>query len=114
MKDLIDHLKQRFAPHKSYTWYTHEISNIKMTRNESVSEYYDRLTLLKSGAQAALEDKYNNSDRLLAPLIDCALESFIRGFPDGLSGAVENRNPNSIKAALKYEIEYESRHQLNP
>ena len=114
MKDLIDHLKQRFAPHKSYTWYTHEISNIKMTRNESVSEYYDRLTLLKSGAQAALEDRYDNADLLLAPLNDCALESFIRGLPDGLSGAVESRNPNSMEAALKYAIEYESRHQLNP
>ena len=85
-----------------------------MTRNESVSEYYDRLTLLKSGAQAALEDKYDNADLLLAPLNDCALETFIRGLPDGLSGAVENRNPNSIEAALKYAIEYESRHQLNP
>ena len=46
MKDLIDHLKQRFVPHKTYTWYTHEISNIKMTRNENVSEFYDRLFLL--------------------------------------------------------------------
>ena len=43
-----------------------------MTRNENVSEYYDRLTLLKSGAQAALEDKYDNADLLLAPLNDCA------------------------------------------
>ena len=83
-----------------------------MTRNENVSEFYDRLTLLKSGAQAALEDKYNNADLLLAPLNECALESFIRGFPDGLSGAVENRNTNFIEAALKYAIEYESRHQV--
>ena len=35
-------------------------------------------------------------------------------FHEGLSGAVESRNPNSIEAALKYVIEYESKHQLNP
>ena len=86
----------------------------KMTCNENVSEFYDRLILLKSGAQAALEDKYDIEDLLLAPLNDCALESFIRGFTDGLSRVVENRNPNTIEAALKYAIEYESRHQLNP
>ena len=69
---------------------------------------------LKSGAQTGLEDKYDNADLLLAPLNDCALEFFIHGLPDGLSGAVENRNPNSTEAALKYAIEYKSRHQLNP
>ena len=57
MKDLIDHLKQRFVPHKTYTWYTQEISNIKLTCIKNASEFYDHLTLLKSGAQAALEDK---------------------------------------------------------
>ena len=76
MKDLIDHLKQRFVPHKTYTWSTHKISNIKLTRKENVSKFYDHLTLLKSGAQSALEDKYDNADLLPAPLNDCALESF--------------------------------------
>ena len=84
-----------------------------MTRNENVSEFYDRLTLLKSGAQAALEDKYDNANLLLAPLNDCALESFIRRLPDGLSGAVENQNPNSTEAALKYAIEYESSQDIS-
>ena len=88
MKDLIDHLKQRFVPLKTYTWYVHEISNIKMARSENASEFYDRITLLKSGAQAALEDRYDNADLLLAPLNDWALESFIREVPDRLSEAV--------------------------
>ena len=62
MKDLIDHFKQRFAPHKTYTWYIHEISSIKMTCNENISEFYDRIRLLKSGAQAVLEDRCDNAD----------------------------------------------------
>ena len=81
---------------------------------ESVSEFYDRIILPKSGAQAALEDEYQNVDQILLPLIDCALEAFIRGLPDVISGIVESRNPSSLEAALKYVLEYEARHQLNP
>ena len=72
-----------------------------MSRSENVSEFYDHFTLLKSGAQAALEDRYDNADLLLVPVNDCELESFIRGLPDGLSGAVENRNRNSIETGVK-------------
>ena len=58
-----------------------------MPSNENVSAFYYRIALLKSGAHAALEDKYDNAD-----LNDGALESFIRGLPDKLSVAVENQN----------------------
>ena len=58
INELIKHFKQRFAPRKTYAWYLHEISIIRMRREESVSEFFDRITLLKLGAQAALEDKY--------------------------------------------------------
>ena len=50
---------------------------------------------------------------MLAPLNDCALEAFVRGLPDGISGLVEARNPASLDEALKIALEYESRHQLN-
>ena len=63
-----------------------------MSRSESVSEFYDRITLLKSSAQAALEDKYQNADQMLLPLNDCALEAFILGLPDVISGTVGSRN----------------------
>ena len=85
-----------------------------MSRSESVSEFYDRITLLISGTQPALEDKYQNAEQMLLPLNDCALEAFIRGLHDVLSGMVESRNPSSLEAALKYALEYEARHQLNP
>ena len=85
-----------------------------MSRSESVSEFYDRITLLISGTQPALEDKYQNAEQMLLPLNDCALEAFIRGLHDVLSGMVESRNPTSLKTALKYALEYEARHQLNP
>ena len=59
-----------------------------MSRNEDVSEFYERNTLLKSGAQAALEDEYQNAEQILLPLNDCALKAFIRGLPDVILGVV--------------------------
>ena len=112
--NLIQHLKQRFAPHKTYSWYLHEISTIRMSCSESVSKFYDRITILESEAQVALEDKYQNAEQMLLPLNDCALEAFIRGLPDVISGMVESRNLSSLEAALKYTLEYEARRQLNP
>ena len=55
LSDLIQHLEQRFSPHKTYSWYVRETTTIKMLQNEGFYEFYDRLTLLKSRAQAALK-----------------------------------------------------------
>ena len=65
-----------------------------MLQNEGVYEFYDRLTLLKSRAQAALENSYKNTNQMILPLNDCALEAFIRGLPE-------------------YAIDYEARHQTD-
>ena len=111
VKDLIEHLEHRVAPHKTYSWYVHEILNIKVARCENVSQFNDRITSLISGAQAALEDKHINTEQLSAPLNDRVLEFFIRKLPDELSGAVKKRNPNSPEIALKYAIEYEASYQ---
>ena len=112
--DLIQHFKHRFAPNRTYSWYLHEISTIRMSGSENVNKFYDIITQLKSGAQAALEDKYQNTEQMLLPLNDCALETFIRGLLDLILGMVESRNPTSLETALKYAIEYGARHQLNP
>ena len=43
INDLIAHLKKRFAPSKKYQWYFESIVNLRMTQNETVSDYYDRV-----------------------------------------------------------------------
>ena len=83
---LIQHLSEQFSPHKTYSWYLHEIFTIRMSCIENVSEFYDRITLLKSGAQAALEDKYQNTKQMLLTSNDCEVDNFIRGLPDAISG----------------------------
>ena len=58
---LIQYLKQRLAPHKTYSVYVCKILTIRMSRNKNASEFSDRITDLKSGVHAALEDKYQNA-----------------------------------------------------
>ena len=58
-----------------------------MSRSENVSKFYDRITLLKSGAQAALEDKYQNAEQLLLASNDCAGVAFIRSSCQGNFGS---------------------------
>ena len=73
--DLIQHLEQRFAPHKTYSWYVCEITTIQMFKNEGVCDLYDQLTLLKLRAQTALKNRYKNADQKILPLNDCPLST---------------------------------------
>ena len=79
ISELIQYLKQRYAPCQAYSWYLEAIFNIRISRNEDVSEFYDRISLSKSGAQVSLEDEYQNAEQMLLPLNNCASEAFIRG-----------------------------------
>lgn len=71
------------------------------------------MILSRSGAQAALEEKYPNVEKLLAPLNDRALEAFQRGLPDSISGSGEARNSSSLDNGLKVTLKYEARQQFN-
>ena len=113
LSDLIQHLEQRFAPHKTYLWYVREITTIQMLQNEGIYEFYDRLTLLKSRAQAFLKNRYENANQMILPLDDCVLEAFIRGLPDWMSAKIEARNPVTLQEAFEYAINYEARHQTD-
>ena len=60
-----------------------------MNQKETVSDYYDRLQGLLSGARHTLEKKYTRrygqekkSNIMLKPALDCALDASIRGLLD--------------------------------
>ena len=73
-----------------------------MFQNKSVYEFHDRLTILKSGAQAALENRYENANQMILPLNDCALEAFICGLPVKMSAKIGARNPMTLETAFGY------------
>ena len=116
VNDLITHLKKRFAPSKKYQWYFDSIVNLRMTQNETVSDYYDRLQGLISGARHTLEEKYTvrygqtkASEIMLIPVIDCALDAFIRGLPEEMSKFVDTRNPKDLSEAIECALHIEER-----
>ena len=113
LKELSHHLKQRYAPRKACSWYISEMATIRLSRGENVSDFYDRITSLRLGAQAVLEDKYVNANSHCLRLTDCALEAFIRGLPDRMSAFVESQYPNTLEIGLKYALDYETKHQTN-
>ena len=52
------HLNKRFSPSKTYQWYFESMVNLRMEQTETVSDYYDRVQGLLSGAKHAIENKY--------------------------------------------------------
>ena len=121
VNDLMAHLKKRFAPSKKYQWYFESIVNLRMKQTETVSDYYDRVQGLLSGAKHAIEDKYtqvhyagtpheiSESTIMMKPVVDCALDAFIRGLPDEMSTFVDTRNPRDLGEALEHALHIEER-----
>lgn len=129
ISELTDHLNKRFAPTKKYQWYFESIMTLRLRQSETVGDYYDRLRGLISGAKHALESKYNKryvevgeegrpqqkleSTIIMQPVIDCALESFIRGLPEEMSIFVDTRNPANLEEALEHAIRAEERQKYS-
>ena len=112
--DLIAHLKKRFAPTKKYQWYFESIVNLRMKQSETVSDYNDRVQGLLSGARHAIEEKYTGtyghtkeSIIMMKPVVDCALDVFIRGLPDDISIFVDTRNPKDLSEAFEHALHAE-------
>ena len=116
VKDLIAHLKKRFAPTKKYQWYFESIVYLQMEQSKSVSDYNDRVQGLLNGARHAIEEKYTGNYRhvkesliMMKPVVDCALDAFIRGHPDDVSIFVNTLNPRDLGEALEHALHAEER-----
>ena len=119
VKDLIAHLKKIFAPTKKYQWYSESIVNLRMKQSETVSDYNDRVQGLLSGARHAIEEQYTGtygptkeSAIMMKPVIDCALDAFIRGLPDDISIFVDTRNPKDLSEAFELRKQETTRHPI--
>ncbi|XP_051161523.1 uncharacterized protein LOC127281712 [Leptopilina boulardi] len=130
LDELVSHLKKRFASFKKYQWYLDGIMSIRFKQTETVSDYNDRLQGLLSGARHALQAKYNaryrevqgdavriqetpESTIMMKPIIDCALEAFIRGLPEEMSIFVDTRNPANLEEAFEHALRAEERHKYS-
>ncbi|XP_043465818.1 uncharacterized protein LOC122500787 [Leptopilina heterotoma] len=102
--ELIDTLKERFATGQPYEAYFVQIINLKMYREESVNDLYDRLTSYSSGCKAALYPTYNQAEIaiIMRPFNQTALRAFIDALPDDISGSVDRHDPVDLTTALTY------------
>ena len=62
-----------------------------------------------SGARRAIEEKYigtyghtKENAIMMKPVIDCALDAFIRGLPDDISIFVDTCNPKDLSEAFEH------------
>ena len=118
IKKLIAHLKKRFAPTKKYRRYFESIVNLRMKQSETVSDYNDRVHGLLSETRHAIEEKYTGtyghtkeSMIMMKPVVDSALDAFIRGLPDDISIFVDTRNPKDLSDAFEHALDEEERHK---
>ena len=109
--ELIDLLKERYAPGKPFEWYVVEMYRMRMQKNETVNDLYDRLHSYLSGARASLQAKHNNAIAIstMIPITAAALRAFIRRLPDDLASAVDSRDPKTLEQAFKHAKHVEER-----
>ena len=46
---------------------------------------------------------------MMKPMVDCALDAFIKGLPDEMSTFVDTRNPKDLSEALEHALHIEER-----
>ena len=109
--ELVRHLKQRFAPGKTFTYYYTQLNDLRMKQGETVGDFRDRLNILLMGAENSLrEDKgADYSDDMMVPIKGTAVDIFIRGLPGHLSAAIDATHPADLDAAFREAVRIESR-----
>ena len=95
--------------------------NLWMKQTETVSDYHDRVQSFLRGAKHAVEDEYtqvhyagttheiSESTIMMKPVVDCALDAFIKGLPDEMSTFADTRNPKDLSEALEHALYIEER-----
>ena len=92
-----------------------------MKQTDAVRDYYDQVQGLLSGAKYAIEDKYtqvhyagttheiSESTIMRKPVVDCALDAFIKGLLNEMSTLVDTKNPKDLGKALEHALHIEER-----
>ena len=103
--ELVKHLKERFAPKKTYGHYIQAISTAVMGQRETIQDYYDRLRSLINSAAAAVKATFGAGAQAQIdqkPQLELlALEAFIRGVPSVYRAGLVSARPQTFAGALE-------------
>ena len=109
--DLVRHLKRRFAPGKTYTYYLSQLNDLRMKQGDTVGDFCDRLNILLMGAENALKEDKGRAyvAAMMLPMKEAAIDIFIRGLPGNISAAVDASHPADLESAYKEAVRIEAR-----
>ena len=104
--NLVRHLKQRFAPGKTFTYYCSQLNDLRMKQGDTVGDFRDVLNILLMGVESALkEDKRAEYvPAMMTPMKEAAIDIFIRGLPGNISAIVEASHRADLEAAYKEAV----------
>ena len=113
LDNLITHLKQRFAPNRNYSYYSAKINELRMSRDDRVGTFYDKLNILLHGARSAvMEENPTLPDEtinlIMKPLEGIAIRTYIRGLPADIAYAVHNAKPRTLEQAYREAVDMEN------
>lgn len=110
VRDLIKHLKRRFAPGRNVASFQSEIARIQINYGESLRKYINQVSQLVRNANAAARDKYgNDAGPIIRAMEETALENCIDGLPKRISSRIFAMNPESLEAAYDLVLGLERR-----
>ena len=103
------HLKQRFAPGETFTYYCAQLNDLRMKQGKTVGNFRDRLNILLMGAENAFrEDKGDTYQKaIMVPMKGAAVDIFFRGLPGNISAAVDESHPVDLDAAFREAVRIE-------
>uniref|UniRef100_A0ABD2W9X3 Retrotransposon gag domain-containing protein n=1 Tax=Trichogramma kaykai TaxID=54128 RepID=A0ABD2W9X3_9HYME len=112
---LMKHLKQRFAAHNTYTYYNHLLQTARMKQGETVHDFFEHINVLLGGAEAALNEEVGDAYHvnMLTPLLNTALDMFIKGLPADICRAVDSTRSRTLELALEEAVRLEKRMAAN-
>ena len=112
LKSLVKRLKESFtAVGLTFAHYHSQLSQLKMSTNESVSEFASRIRKLISKAKAAISHEFGEATiNTYTPIVTAAaLNGFLRGLRPDLEIRVAIRKPSNLEAAIEVARDEECR-----
>lgn len=103
--DLLDKLKNIFAPNKSVAQYRGELANAYKSPNETVLKYAGRIKDLKLAILDGNRRQGINNPRLFNNEIEGeVLEAFVNGLPSNVITRMEHRNIGTLDDAIEWAV----------
>lgn len=103
--DLLDKLKNIFAPNKSVAQYRGELANAYKSPNETVLKYAGRIKDLKLAILDGNRRQGINNPRLFNNEIEGeVLEAFVNGLPSNVITRMEHRNIGTLDEAIEWAV----------